>query len=267
MTRLRTEWISQIEETALLWDQKLRQDTGMGYPELAAAVSGRRTEELKERAKNTKVAVVPITCGEGVIGAFSESVAAVLAAMGVETFVTEHTDVNGIYEAASKGAEILYMADEDRYLALNIRSGRIGDNNLATAEGYVILLEQMAGGLKGKKTAMLGYGIVGKLMCAALKRKGADVFVYDKRWSCQKEAEAMGYAWMQDLSRLKEFTLLADATSEGGWLSGSFLNEEVKIAAPGLPFSLDGEVCRKLTGQYINDMLEIGTAVMFGMAL
>lgn len=267
MTRLKTEWISQIEESAVLWDQKLRNRTGMGYLELAAAVSGHSIEELRKQAKKTKVAAVPITCGEGTIDTFSESVAAVIAAMGAETFVTENTDVNGIYEAAVMGADILYMADEERYLALNVKSGRVGENNIATANGYVTLLEQMAGGLQGKETAVLGYGMVGRLMCAALKLKGAKVFVYDKCQFYQKDAETMDYTWIADTAQLKDFTLIADATSEGGWLRSRFLNDEVKIAAPGLPLSLDDETRGKLDGQYINDMLEIGTAAMFGMAI
>lgn len=267
MTRLKTEWISQIEGSAALWDQKLKKDIGMGYLEIAAAVSDRSTGELKQRAKETKAAVVPVTCGEGVINTFSESVAAIVSVMGAETFVTENTDVNGIYEAAVMGADILYLADEDRYLALNIKSGQTGDNNIATAKGYVALLEQMAGGLQGKQAAVLGYGMVGRLMCASLKLKGAKPFVYDKSRFYQKDAEAMGYTWIADISQLKDFTLIADATSEGGWLSSRFLNDDVRIAAPGLPFSLDDEACGKLSGQYINDMLEIGTAAMFGLVL
>lgn len=267
MTRLRTEWIAQIQETAVSWDQQLKRDTGMGYLDIAAAVCGRDSGELEELVQKTKAAVVPITCGQGIIDTFSQSAAAVLSAMGAETFVTENTDVNGIYEAAVMGVDVLYMADEDRYLALNIKNGKLGDNNIATANGYAVLLEQMAGGLKGKETAVLGYGIVGRLLCASLKLKGAKVFVYDKSLFYQKDAEAMEYTWIRDISQLKDFKWIADATSEGGWLHSRYLHEEVRIAAPGLPLSLDEEACGRLNGRYVNDMLEIGTAAMLGMAL
>jgi hypothetical protein len=54
--------------------------------------------------------VVPVTAGEGVIHSFSGAVAAVTAAMGFRSFVTECCDVCGIFEAHKKEADILFMS-------------------------------------------------------------------------------------------------------------------------------------------------------------
>lgn len=268
MTRLRTEWIHDLENTAAAWDARLQEQIGMGYVELAAKVSGKSPQEIKSAAKNRKIAVVPITSGLGTIGSFSESVAAIVRAMGFHAVVTEATDVNGIYEAVDKiGADVLYMADDDRYLALSCPDGKTGDNNIATAQGYVEVLAKMAGGLRGRRTAVLGYGIIGKLMAEALAQKGARVAVYDKEKNKQKEVLADGYQWIKDSAGLKEYRYVADATSEGGWLTKEMLHADAHIAAPGIPLSLDDGAREALKGQYVHDLLEIGTVGMLGMAL
>jgi len=197
MTRLITEWISDMEQTAADWDESLRRRAGLGYKELAARVSGCGMEALSQAADAYKVAVVPVTSGLGTIDTFSESVAAIVRAMGFEAFVTEATDVNGIYEACRRGADILYMADDDRYIALNLRNGKVGDNDIATARGYAEVLFQMAGSLKGEDAAVLGYGIIGPLMAQALMEKGAQVWIYDKDPAKRELAEADGCRWIE----------------------------------------------------------------------
>ena len=267
MTRLITEWISDMEQTAADWDESLRRRAGLGYKELAARVSGCGMEALSQAADAYKVAVVPVTSGLGTIDTFSESVAAIVRAMGFEAFVTEATDVNGIYEACRRGADILYMADDDRYIALNLRNGKVGDNDIATARGYAEVLFQMAGSLKGEDAAVLGYGIIGPLMAQALMEKGAQVWIYDKDPAKRELAEADGCRWIETPEELSKFRFIGDATSEGAWIHKGMLPPEVRMAAPGIPFSMDEEMQRQLDGQYIHDLLEIGTAVMLGLAI
>ncbi len=45
------------------------------------------------------------------------------------------------------------------------------------------------------------------------------------------------------------------------------LHVDVRIAAPGLPLSLDDEAREALKGQYVHDLLEIGTAGMLGLVI
>ncbi len=267
MTRLITEWIAPMKYTASDWDKYLRRQTGMGYLELAARASGNSLKQMKEAAQEYQIAVIPITSGLGTIDSFSESVAAITREMGFQTFVTEDRDVNGIYEACRRGADILYMADDDRYLTLNIRNGKTGDNNVATAQGFSELLDQMGGGLEGKEIAVLGYGIIGQRMAQALGKKGARVSVYDKNEKKRQQAEADGYIWISHAADLKQYPYLADATSEGSWLSSDMLHDQVYLAAPGIPLSLDEKAKESLQGRYVHDLLEIGTAVMLGLVV
>lgn len=268
MTRLTSEWICEMENTAALWDKTLLKQTGLDYRKIAAAISGKSENEILQAAEKYRIAVVPITSGLGTISSFSGSVAAIITTMGFDVFVTEATDVNGIYEAYEKGADIIYMADDDRYIALNIKNCKIGDNNEATAAGYVKLLESMAGNdLEGKDVAVLGYGIIGQLMAAYLAKKGAKVSVYDKDISKKPLVVEAGYIWLKNPDNLVDYKFIADGTSEGSWLNEDMVADDVFIAAPGIPFSLTLQAQEKLKGRYVHDLLEIGTAGMIGLAL
>ncbi len=270
MTRLISEWIVEMEEKAADWNDELKDRTGLDYIGLAATVSGRMPIELEQAASHCKVAAIPITSGLGTIGSFAESVAAIVRAMGFDAFVTEKTDVDGIYEAYAKGADILFMADDDRYIAMNRKNGAVGDNNIATAAGYAEALLALAGSsdcADDVQIAVLGYGIIGRLLATYLAGKGASISIYDKDIAKKDVVEAAGYGWIGDKEKLKSFRYIADATSEGGWLSSDLLHEEAVLAAPGIPFSLTEEAQEKYKGRYIHDMLEIGTACMAGLAI
>lgn len=273
MTRLISEWIMEMEETAADWNAALKRQIGLDFIDLAATAAKRSTEELKTAALTETVAVVPITSGLGTISSFAESVAAIVRTMGFRVFVTKCTDVNGIYEAYEKGAGIVFMADDDRYIALNRKKGSIGDNNIATAAGYVEALMSMAGlpqncnGIRDVQVAVLGYGVIGQLMAAYLTEKGALISVYDKDIKKKAAVENDGYRWIGSTEELKQYRYIADATSEGNWLSADLLHDEVCIAAPGVPLSLMEEARQKYEGRYIHDFLEIGTACMMGFAI
>jgi 3-methylornithyl-N6-L-lysine dehydrogenase len=274
MTRLITEWIKDLENTAFGWNEQLISMTGCGYNKLAASVSGLSEEQQAEAFSEYKVAVVPITSGLGEIESFPQSVAAITSAMGFNSFVTSATDVDGIWEAKRLGADVLFMADDNRYIALNMRNGRIGDNNEATGKGYAqLLLEFAEAECAGRRlpesgnTAVLGFGIIGRTMTAYLMEKGIVPAVYDKDPGRREDVLSMGAEWIDDAAELRKYSYILDGTSEGGWLSSEMLADDVLIAAPGIPFSLDDKSSRKLEGRYLHDMLEIGTAVMMGLAL
>lgn len=267
MTRLTSDWISEMEDTAALWNNTLFNRIGIDYMKLAALVANRNEKEIRQTVGESQVAVVPITSGLGTITSFSESVAAIVKAMGANTFVTTATDVNGIYEAHTKGADIIYMADDDRYIALNVKNGKVGDNNIATAYGFTEILSKMAGGVDDKDVAVLGYGIIGQLMAENLAAKGAKVAVYDKDINKTEQVIRNGHLWIESIGCLKSYKYIADGTSEGEWLDEKMLADDVLIAAPGIPLSLTAEARKKLEGQYIHDLLEIGTAGMLGLAI
>ncbi|MCB6993576.1 3-methylornithyl-N6-L-lysine dehydrogenase PylD [bacterium 210820-DFI.6.37] len=267
MTRLRDDWISELENTAGLWNEKLCERTGLDFIKIAAAVSGQEDKDIRAASESNTVAVVPITSGQGTISSFAKSVASIVRTMGFKAFVTQTGDVNGIYEAYVKDADILFMADDDRFIALNLRDGSIGDNNIATASGYTEILNKMADGLEGKEVAVLGYGVIGQLMSIFLTEKGAKVAVFDKNVKKKEKVIEAGYKWLETSEALNNYQYIADGTSEGGWLNDEMLHKEALIVAPGIPLSLTETAREKLEGRYIHDLLEIGTVGMLAMAL
>lgn len=271
MTRLVTEWIRELEDTAADRDEELKALTGTGYIRLASLVSGVSEDVLAEASREYKVAVVPVTSGFGEIETFPQSVAAITSAMGFDTFVTEGTDVNGFYEAKCSGADIVYMADDDRYIAVNMRNGNIGENDISTGRGYAELMLQFAAARNKKpetgNTVVLGFGRIGKIMAGYLKEKGIIPAVYDKDKSKKESVLKQGFKWADSIAEIREYLYILDGTSEGSWLSTAVLSDDVLISAPGIPLSLDDDGKQMLEGRYLHDMLETGTAVMLGYAL
>ena len=267
MTRLMTKWISGIESEIQDYDENLKKKLGMDLAELAAKTSGINERVFNNKLQNHTVAVVPITAGEGMIGAFSESVAAIAGVMGFNAFVTEKTDVSGISEGILKGADLLIMADDNEYISINVKTGAIGDNNTATARGYITILEKMAGTLKNKDVLVIGCGIVGRKAIDVLKEKGAVVYVYDKNANRLEDLDCEGISVLTDGKDIKNFKYILDATNEGGWLRKDMLADDAVLSAPGVPLSLDEETYCFMHDRVIHDYLQIGTAVMIGLVL
>lgn len=259
MTRLKSEWISGIAPGIEECQEYLQDKTGRTFKSLLG--------DEKWPATPSKVAVVPITQGQGLIGGFSESVAAVIRVMGVEAFVTEATDVAGIYEASLKNAEVLYMADDARFIALNLKTGKIADNNTATATGYVHLLEAIAGGLNGKEVLILGYGIIGQEALHVLQMKEARVTVYDRDVEKQKILSQSRIDILDSVDEIKKFPFVLDATNTGEWISPGMLHEDVWYVSPGVPLSLDEDACAYYNNRVIHDYLQVGVAAMLKMAM
>ena len=267
MTRLITEWISDIEHEIQAYDNELNKKLGMNLSGLTAKTCSMTEDTFREKIKKHRTAVIPITAGEGLIGTFSESVAAIARVMGSDAFVTESTDVAGMREGILKGADILFMADDNEYISLNVKTGIIGDNNIATAKGYVAALEKMAGTLKEKNVLVIGCGIVGRKAIDALKEKGAVVFLYDKDMERVKALNCEDISVLTNVKEIRNFELILDATNEGGWLRKKMLAENVIISTPGVPLSLDEETYHTIQDRVIHDYLQIGTAVMLGLVL
>ncbi len=268
MTRLRTEWITYMLDGMEDYNADLISKTGMDLAGLVRETFGVSGEEYDAARDKVRVAVVPITQGEGIIGNFSESVAAIVQSMGFQTEVMEHTDVDGIYDAARKGCEVVFFADDIRYLALNIRSGRFSDNNYATALGFIkvlsALMKKAGKDPKTEKILQIGYGIVGREAAAILAENNIDFDLYDKNMSAVSDFSGKTLAGKDEI---KDYQYILDFTNEGGWLHREDLCGEVLYASPGVPYSMDSEAASCFEQQAVHDNLEIGTAIMLGQSL
>ena len=58
-----------------------------------------------------------------------------------------------VHEAYQSGADIVYMADDDRFISINLNKKKMADNEYATALGYTAALEGATGSLRqGRKS-------------------------------------------------------------------------------------------------------------------
>lgn len=268
MTRLRTEWITYMLDGMEDYNLDLKKKTGMNLAELMMETFGVSRQAFETARKEHKIAVVPITQGEGIISSFSESVAAITTSIGFQSDVMEHTDVDGIYDACCGGYDILFFADDARYLALNTRENKASDNNYATALGFVkvlfAMMEQQGKDPKKEKLLQIGYGIVGKEAALLLTEMGIDFDLYDKDPSAVSDFSGKTLSGREEI---RKYQYVLDFTNEGGWLRKEDLREDVLYASPGVPYSMDDAAAVFFEEQAVHDNLEIGTAMMLGQSL
>ena len=273
MTRLKTEWIDYMLDGMDEYNAELKAKTGFDLKELVMDTYGISEERFKKYAEKLLIAAVPVTQGEGIIGSFSESVAAIVRSMGFRTFVPDETDVDGIYNAVLMDADVIYMADDERYLAFSRDNGSFGENDYATALGYIMVLRQMmkrAGlDIAKEKVLVIGNGRVGEEAVQILLNHEVDFDMYDKD---EKAVEAFrsletGKYVLSSPEEIKNYRFILDYTNEGEWLKDEYLAEGVFYASPGVPLSLDEKAAGRLQNTAVYDNLEIGTAMMLGEIL
>jgi Pyrrolysine biosynthesis protein PylD, N-terminal domain len=166
VTRLTEDDIRWLPDGLAGLDRRLERATGLGLVGIAARACDMQPEEAAERLSDVPVAAVPISAGQGFISGFSESVASVCRYAGCHAWVTPHPDVAGLGEAADAGARLVFAADEERFIALDITTGTCADNGEATGRAFLAALDAAAGGLRGKKVLILGLGPVGRTASA-----------------------------------------------------------------------------------------------------
>ncbi len=262
MTRLVENWIKDIRTSIKEYEKELMAKTGMNLMAIASAASGVDQGKIMFELENNKIGIVPITTGLGIIDSFTESVASVLLCMGFEAFVTKQTDVSGLLEAHEKGASIQFMADDDQFIAVHLKKNLIAENNWATARGFVAALEGATGSLRGKEVLVIGCGNVGTEALSFLKEKGASPIAYDKNEVIMKHLTQKGYETLSHINRIGNYSLIVDASNEGGWIKKGMLDSKAWIVTPGVPISLDEEACAFHKNRLIHDYLPIGVATM-----
>jgi pyrrolysine biosynthesis protein PylD len=264
MTRLTGEWMRCLMADIETREKDLVQRTGLDFAGIAAAANGMTKKELAAAADRFSVAVIPITQGLGVIESFAESVAAIIVRAGFSAFVTTSTDVTGFYEAYRRGADMVFFADDTRFVGFRLDIRRLIDNNEATAQGYVAALEAAAGSLAGRRVLVLGCGVIGREAGLRLIAKGAAPVYYDSDPKRLNPDKLPGGLIERDASCIGRYALIFDATNTGGWLHKGMLREDAWVTSPGVPLSLDEAAMERYGAHVIHDDLEIGTLTMLG---
>lgn len=260
MTRLTPHMIRDVPFSSAERDSELIRTLGMTLKGLAYEAVGIDLRQL--RMEDYTAAAVPVTSGMGTTEGFSDSVCAIVEHLGMSAFVTDRSDVAGFSEAISAGADIVFMADDDEFVAFNCRTRTFSNNTRSTALGYFTALRVAADGLRGREVLLIGAGRVGTYAAELLDRERAKVTVVDMDRS---RAEALKKA--HDNFRVKYD--LMDAVMESGLIfnaspariPGEWIREGAIISSPGMPFSFDDEGLRRV-GTLIHDPLQIGVSVM-----
>ncbi|MDR3075128.1 MAG: 3-methylornithyl-N6-L-lysine dehydrogenase PylD [Candidatus Methanoplasma sp.] len=259
MTRLTDDMVKDIICSLDSTDDTLVSLTGMNTLELACDAIGISPDTINTH--DIRVGVVPVTSGLGIITRFSDSVAEIIKKLGMEAFVTESPDVAGLAEALSAKCDIIFMADDVQFIAINAGNGRYSNNSFSTAAGYVSALKGAAKGLAGKAVLVLGAGRVGSIAAELIVSMGAEVTIYDidgkkandlSRRVKIKVADDVGAA-------LSSHDLIFNASPAP--IEADHIREGSIFSSPGIPFPFDDAGLKKVKA-VIHDPLNIGVAVM-----
>jgi len=270
VARLTREDVVDIGERLSRYDDELVQRTGCSLKEIAALSTGRPIEGVLDSISSRRVAVVPITAGRGVIGGFVDAVAGIIGYLGADVFCTGESDTAGIAEGVERGVDVVFMADDKQFIALEMAARKVVYNVESTARGYVTALEAMSGGLNGREVLVIGgAGRVGWNALLALAEKGATVSTYDidmkrMRQLTSKHPEINVEADIGEAMNRHE--IFFDASPSADNIEPQHIKPGTLIAAPATPLLLDNKAYDMVRERLVHDSLEIGVATMLAGA-
>lgn len=258
MTRLSSDNITSINDRIPFLDESYRAATGMSPLEIGHFASETELLPLDIR-RRIRVACVPITAGEGIIGDFCETVSVILREFAdVDAFVTEAVDVAGLAEAEARRADLVYLADDNMCFCRNLRTGAMSDNGFATGRGFASLLYLSSSPLD-TDVLILGSGKVGAGAYHFLARRDVPLKWYDLREASSygMDPEALDPRWKE-----KAWDSIIDATTSPSFIEEAHIAQGGTIAAPGIPFGVQDAALGKARLVF-HDELETGVMVMF----
>ncbi len=274
MTRLRSADVSTIPSRLMAYDEELLVRTGHTLRQIACHAVGLAEEGIRGAVPRLSVALVPIRWGQGVIEGFCEATAAILNHLGFDASVTGRADVSGMAEACEAGADAMFLADDDDFVALNLRARQYIHNADATGRGFAAGLDLMSGGVAGQKVLVLGCGRVGRQAAASLLGYGARVCICDSNSQRCREFKSAHPA--PDSARLtiesdlhealSGHKLIVDATNAAEIIRAEHITAETLVAAPGMPLGLTRDAVDRISNRLLHDPLQLGVATM-GMAI
>jgi pyrrolysine biosynthesis protein PylD len=210
-----------------------------------------------------------MSSGEGVIPGFSACVVATLLHLGCDAWMTTQPDVRGVQVAVAAGAAVLFLADDHRFIALNLARGCSVDDDPATADGYVTALEAAAGGLGGREVLLLGLGPVGRAAVRRLTSRGAMVLVVEPDEERIVAARDVGldFETTELAAGLSRCDLVFDASPAADIIDAADVRPGTIAAVPGMPSAFTAAAQEALGVRHIHEPLAIGVAVMAARAL
>lgn len=269
MTRLTVEDLNWGPKSLRTYDIKLKSITNMSLLELALKTIDMTVKQYKSKlALMTWVAVIPTSIGDGILPGFSEKVAEIGCYLGFPCRVTKAQDVAGLEEAVAGGSEMIVIADDNAFLALNLISRRVTNNSAATGEIYAAALAGASKGVADRYVGVLGLGPVGQAAVAWFHSQGVHIIVHDKDQKKQinflsGKEDIKGAESVEEVLGLTDLVL--DATNASSIIKVRELKRCIILAAPGIPLGIDNPNSHMV--QLIHDPLQLGVVAMMVQAL
>ena len=267
MTRLTEADVAGLMRDLAAFEAGLDEVAGLDLRGLALRTA--TDDAVCVQLHGARIATVPVSSGQGFIPGFGECVTAILGHLGCEAWVTAQPDVRGLQEAVGAGADVVFMADDFRFVALNLAKARCVDDDPATADGYVTALDAAARGLLDRRVLLLGLGPVGRAAARRLVSRGAKVAVVeldDEQFAAARETGLR--IERTDLAEgLSRCDLVFDATPAADLIDAGDLLPGTIAAVPGLPSAFTAAAREELGARHIHEPLAVGVAVMAARAL
>jgi len=224
--------------------------------------------EILPKIDRFSIQVVPVTAGLGIISNFSATVCAILRFLGVNAEITRGTDAAGVALAFENGVDAIMMADDQRFIGINLHTRSVIDNSLATGRVYGAALDLMADGLRAQEVLVLGCGPVGASAARWLLGSAARMALFDidnakSQALCKKLGNPENLIVEGDLTKaLERYRYIVDATPAPNFIPESLLKNNSYIACPGVPQGVSARGQLMLGNRLIHDKLELGVAAM-----
>lgn len=264
MTRLKPKDLAGLDRSLELYDRELLARTGRTLRQVACRAAGIVEDQIPGAIRTTNVGVISMTAGEGIISGFAQAVRDIIGHLGFRAFVPELADVAGLAGAIEEGADVVFMADDALFVAINLSTRRTVDNAEATGRGYGAALEGLADGMRGRRVLVIGAGGVGTGAATILKEMGAQIGVFDRETrQAEHLAREVGAVVEDDLEQaLHRYTILVDACPASGIIEARHIKPTTIVAAPGIPLGLTAEARSRIGDRLVHDPLQIGVATM-----
>ncbi len=282
MTRLIESDVRGLTAHLIEVEAALVRLTGSDFVALGAQACGVGEAAARDALACAAVAAVPITTGEGLIPGFADCVAAICAHLGCHARVTAATDVAGFAETLSFGDDLVFAADDRKFLAFDFARRAVADDDPCTAWAYAAALDRAAAtmgaagatdvgapdGVAGQPVLVIGLGPVGTAAAARLVELGADVFVAEldeaRLESAAGELEVTPVPLADGLARCR---FVLDATPSPDLIGADWVRADGVVASPGLPPGVTFAAAEALGDRLVHEPLALGVAAMAVQAL
>jgi pyrrolysine biosynthesis protein PylD len=275
VTRLSAADIIGISSDLTDYDADLMSKTGRSLKGIACGAAGISESKLRKILPELSIGVIPVTGGLGIISRFCDTLANIILHMGGRAFVTQAPDVAGMAQAFMEKADIIMLADDDCFVAIDIQSRRVADNAKATGKAFAAGLNLMVGDLNDRRVLVIGCGPVGSSAAETLVRTGARVSVFDiNRRRCSDLAQAIKLSLNAQIhieqelnAALNAHRLIVDASPAADIIDAGHITTDTYISAPGVPCGLTAPAISKVSDRLLHDPLQFGVATMLADAV